>query len=289
MKKFEDLQRGIIQIILDYHAQKTKSPLQDNITLLPHTTEVELGEETDDEELSQKIAEATNDIEPATNSWVRIGDGLTATPNLSLIDTLLTLEPTERNIRLDIYIAEATQTNNTRGPLLHRLKEILAVIDQAIDSHANKATTDTYHQQLIQFLMELQTTLPSSGIAKQAILKFLTALNIDSHTTSKTISDKLQLFFQEKYINDMKTKNLELERDIQRKESEIADLSKTNEELLTQNEALRRVTSHMHQPQTHFLDRFRHILTSTDNNAYQSYTDATDSKAPCEQQHMERK
>ncbi len=134
MRTFEDLQRGIIQIILDYHHYKTS--------------------------------------DPDTSTWVAVSGQLQAAETTEeLVNTLLT---EDREALLTSYIGEATRATDTRKPLLESLIPILRTLDRAkAIKHTDEPDTYMLiYAELTEQLLALQAEKPSPGGAQQALNHF---------------------------------------------------------------------------------------------------------------------
>ena len=196
-------------------------------------------------------AASTTPTAPAPKStWVKVTNQFQALSEhhsqltnyfrASLTDTLLSYEPTQRNTELNTYIAAATENTKTHLPLFISLRKALSLIDQARNiQHADEPETyASIHEQLTDFLLDLKQNIPSSGNAKTALETLFQTIGENIHTT-------LAIFFREQgrqaAILPLETRIQEQTQTIQNKAVAIESLERHNEELATQNTALRAI------------------------------------------------
>ncbi|MDF1678195.1 MAG: hypothetical protein P1U32_05820 [Legionellaceae bacterium] len=170
MKTFEDIQRGLIQVILDYHASKN------NLVMRP-TPEGKDDEDTDDEIMKDDEVE-DNLQAPHQNTWTKVTSRLSQTPEPSPLETLLGCEAERRNREIDTYISEATAHTQTRRELLISLKEIISLLDIAknIQPTDEPETYTSTLTELTKQLVALQQNIPRSGDAHTALNTFFSAI-----------------------------------------------------------------------------------------------------------------
>ena len=226
MKSFENLQRALIQVILDYHTAKANP-----IARASRTSEGLIEEDTDDEEAKASAGEDDENTH-LIGSWSKITDQLQTSP---IIDRLLALPPETRSSTLEIYINEATATHETRKPLLINLKEVLLLLDQA-KNMPDTIEPDAYaliYAQLADFLLNLKNNIPLSGQTKTALDGFFQSIGENIHAT-------LAICFREqKKLSDTAPfDTTALEAQIQEQKKTISDLNQEVATLKQQNQAL---------------------------------------------------
>lgn len=207
METFEDLQIGIIEIILDYHREKT----------------VQNGHSSAEVEEEEDALLDSDTTSRPTSSWVSISETLLTKQTAKTL-----LKSADRDTQLSTLIDEATQRTTTRKPLLQSLLPILVTLDSA-KNIIHRDLPSTYipiMREMTHQLLTLQAENPSSGTAKKALDKFFTSVR-DIHET-------LMLCLNEQ----TKTKYEDI---VSTKEQEFLQLQRYNEELQTRVNALKQV------------------------------------------------
>ncbi len=221
MKTFEDIQRGLMQVILDYHASK-KKPVDTELT-----SETKGDEDTDDE-ITQDV-EIWDDSKDATsNTWTKITSRLSHAIEPSPLDVLLDYDAEGRNRGLDTYIAEATTHTQTRRELLMSLKEIISLLDTVKNIQATD-TPETYSDTfaaLTERLVTLQQNIPRSGDAHTALNTFFCAMRHTHVTLAVALAEQIRTV---------------QETVIQKQTTTIQFLDNKREELSIQNRALQQM------------------------------------------------
>lgn len=282
METFDDLQRGIIQIILDYHKAKT----QIQSTLSPLRTPEFEDERLDSDSDHEKETSLTSSAEQ--NTWIKVGNLLDTPDETSLIDTLLTYDSTRRDAALDVYINQSTQTTTTRKSLLIQLKEILTQIDQAkaID-YANTSAREDSYQQLMLFLTTLQNNAPHRGEARVALDTFFNSLsiNIDTMLTSCFIrqDEHFKIAMLEARLKTQDSKITALEANIEALKQEKEDILLENSQFRTQAHAPRKRTSSTELNEKSpsvtrkgFIGMIQHVLQPPSDTGTSSHEDHTE-------------